>query len=73
MLAVLGCACVAWTSFELIRLWNANQVEVRVHDDLNTARQHRSAEAPVRAGRTARFKAWDDCGHPIAVDDLGRH
>jgi hypothetical protein len=64
MLAVLGWACVAWTSFELIRLWNASQVQVRVHDDLASAHRHRAHQ---------RFAAWDDRGRPIVVEDLGHH
>lgn len=62
MLAVLGCACVAWTSFELIRLWNSSQVHVRVHENIASARRH---------GTGQRFAAWDDRGRSIVVEDLG--
>ena len=64
MLAVLGCACVAWTGFELVRLWTASQIEVRVLDKSATAHGHR---------RDHRFAAWDDRGRPIVVEDLGLH
>jgi len=72
MLAVLGWACVAWTSFELIRLWNASQVQVRVRDDIASARRHGSTPPRRSHAHFDRFAAWDDRGRPIVVEDLGK-
>ena len=69
MIPLLGCACVAWTAFELFRLARSETRPAFATSGADPI----STEAPSRphaAGRR-RFAAWDDRGRPIEVEDLG--
>lgn len=69
MAILLGIACVAWTTFELIRLGQAEpRHRAEAKGGLRRAATVRSSYSP----RRPRFTAWDDHGRPITVDDLGR-
>ena len=66
MWTALGLACVAWTSLELVRLWNASRVPIV----LDCERPHARAR---RTMNPQRFAAWDESGRVIVVEDLGHH
>jgi len=65
MIPLLGLACVAWTTYEIVGLLRAPIA----------AEDRPSIEEPVRmrAQRPGkrRFSAWDDSGRSIDVEDLG--
>lgn len=61
MISLLGMACVVWTAYELSRI---------VRGTPRAAACPRSRPNGVSAPRR-RFRAWDDHGRPIEVEDLG--
>lgn len=74
MLTVLGLACVAWTSFELMRLWNASRVAIELDCEFGGPGDSVRSEARARRRMNAqRFAAWDERGRPIVVEDVGLH
>ena len=67
MIPLLGLACVAWTTYEIVGLLRA---PMAAEPTDATARPNR-----MRAKRpgSRRFSAWDDAGRRIDVEDLGAH
>ncbi|HEB88028.1 MAG TPA: hypothetical protein ENI85_00510 [Deltaproteobacteria bacterium] len=73
MILWLGVLCVAWTSFELARLWHASQVGDRsLESALRSAVCPRSGAARGGMKRSRRISAWDERGRPVFVEDLGQ-
>ncbi len=73
MIFWLGVVCVAWTSFELARLWHASQVEDRsLESALRGAGFARGGTGRVEMKRSRRLSAWDERGRPVFVEDLGQ-
>ncbi|HIF93238.1 MAG: hypothetical protein ABGX04_02600 [Myxococcales bacterium] len=66
MWTVVGLTCVAWTSLELVRPWNASRVAIA----LDCERPHAKARLAMNRQR---FAAWDESGRMIVVEDLGHH
>ena len=72
MLTMVGIACVAWTVVELAGLIHAQAPAFPGSSAAASASSKKRSARGFSAGRGRRFRAWDDRGHSIVVEDLGR-
>lgn len=67
MILLLGIACLTWTLFELARLCETAPTPLGPLSATGSPASRPNASAPGRK----RFRAWDESGRSIQVDDLG--